>query len=400
MPRARVRKVERKRKRFEVKTEPLADGAGGSSAAGAGRAGARGGGGSDSGSAASHCGPPPAKRARVTVKKELKVKVKREKGREKAKGKGKVEGNGEEREDGEEELAFDLAPPRRRGGEAEEPLGPPRYGPRGQRGWDGVSRWMCFSTCRAFARSLGLKGQKEWEAWSKVPGQRPEDVPSRPNHVYAGYGWQGWGDFLGTGKGIFKSFDEARAFARGLKLSSVRAWEVWSKDHRPSDIPSAPDQFYKEAGWTNWGDFLGTGRSKPIFRSFDDARAFARGLKLSSVRAWNAWSKDHRPSDIPSGPDQVYKEAGWTNWGDFLGTVRNKRIFKSFDDARAFARGLKLSGQKAWQVWRKDHRPSDIPSRPDNFYKEAGWTNWGDFLGTGNKRKGRKPSNMSRRKKK
>ena len=142
MPRARVRKVERKRKRSEVKTEPLADGAGASSsAAGAGRAGARGGGGSVSGRrGASHCGPPPAKRARVTVKKERKVKVKKEK------GKGKVEVKSEEKEGGEEEMAFDLAPPRRRGGETEEPLGPPRYGKRGKTKWDGVSRWMHFSS--------------------------------------------------------------------------------------------------------------------------------------------------------------------------------------------------------------------------------------------------------------
>ena len=259
MPRLRVRKLEKKRKRCEVKTEPLADGAGASSAAGAGRAGARGGGGSVSGGGASHCGPPPAKRARVTVKKERKVKVKKEKG----KGKGKVEVKSEEKEGGEEEMAFDLAPPRRRGGETEEPLGPPRKS--GNSKWDGVSRWMHFSSCRAFARSLGLKSTKKWEAWSKVPGQRPEDVPSHPNSVYAGFGWKGYGDFLGTGnyrKGTFKSFDDARTFARGLKLSGERAWRAWRKDHRPSDIPSDPRVAYKEAGWTNWGDFLGTGNKQ------------------------------------------------------------------------------------------------------------------------------------------
>ena len=177
MPRLRVRKLEKKRKRCEVKTEPLADGAGASSAAGAGRAGARGGGGSVSGSGASHCGPPPAKRARVTVKKERKVKVKKEKG----KGKGKVEVKSEEKEGGEEEMAFDLAPPRRRGRETEEPLGPPRYGKRGKTKWDGVSRWMHFSSCRAFARSLGLKSVREWRAWGKVPGQSPEEPPSDPH---------------------------------------------------------------------------------------------------------------------------------------------------------------------------------------------------------------------------
>ena len=272
MPRLRVRKLEKKRKRCEVKTEPLADGAGASSsAAGAGRAGARGGGGSVSGGGASYCGPPPAKRARVTVKKERKVKVKKEKG----KGKGKVEVKSEEREGGEEEMAFDLAPKRRRGEETEEPLGPPRYGPGGKRGWDGVSRWMHFSSCRAFATSLGLKSLKEWEAWRKVPGQRPEDVPSAPNQVYAGFGWKGYGDFLGTGNvrnTTFKCFDEARAFARGLKLSSVEAWNTWRKDHRPSDIPSRPDEVYKQAGWINWGDFLGTGNKPGYYPSSKRSR--------------------------------------------------------------------------------------------------------------------------------
>ena len=104
----------------------------------------------------------------------------------------------------------------------------------------------------------------EWKAWSKVSGQRPEDVPSDPHRTYAGFGWKGYGDFLGIGKGrngnrIFKSFVDARAYACGLKLSSKKAWQAWRKDHRPSDIPSDPYTTYKEAGWTNWGDFLGTG---------------------------------------------------------------------------------------------------------------------------------------------
>ena len=264
MPRLRVRKLEKKRKRCEVKTEPLADGAGASSAAGAGRAGARGGGGSVSGGGASHCGPPPAKRARVTVKKERKVKVKKEKG--KGKGKVKVEVKSEEKEGGEEEMAFDLAPPRRRGGETEEPLGPPRRG-QGQRKWDGVSRWMHFSSCRAFARSLGLKSKKEWRAWSKVPGQRPEDVPTNPHKNYAGFGWKGYGDFLGTGnvsggqRSRFRSFEDARAFVRRLKLSSHTAWQAW-RSYRPRDIPCNPNEAYKGAGWINWGDFLGTGNKR------------------------------------------------------------------------------------------------------------------------------------------
>ena len=145
-------------------------------------------------------------------------------------------------------------------------LGPKKK--RGGRGggWDGVSRWRHFLRCRAYARSLKLKGVKEWQAWCKVPGQRPEDVPSSPERTYAGLGWQGYGDWLGTGnvehgKKNFRSFEACRAYARSLALSDKRAWKAWSKvpGNRPADVPSRPDQAYKDVGWTNWGDFLGTG---------------------------------------------------------------------------------------------------------------------------------------------
>ena len=56
------------------------------------------------------------------------------------------------------------------------------------------------------------------------------------------------------------------------------------------------------------------------FRSFAAARAFARGLGLTSMRAWQAWCKGGaRPADIPSSPNQVYKGKGWAGYGDWLG---------------------------------------------------------------------------------
>ena len=155
---------------------------------------------------------------------------------------------------------------KKRGGK-EVLLGPKKKRSGGS--WDGVSRWRHFLRCRAYARLLKLKSQKEWKAWSKVPGQRPEDVPSRPDKIYAGLGWQGFGDWLGTGNvkhgnENFRSFEACRAYARSLQLSHWRAWWAWCKvpRNRPKDVPSCPDQVYKEAGWTNWGEFLGTGNKR------------------------------------------------------------------------------------------------------------------------------------------
>ena len=57
--------------------------------------------------------------------------------------------------------------------------------------------------------------------------------------------------------------------------------------------------------------------------------------------------------------------------------------YRSFKEARKFARSLKLSGRKEWREYLKSgKRPDDIPSRPDGTYKKE-WKGLGDFLGTG-----------------
>ena len=79
----------------------------------------------------------------------------------------------------------------------------------------------------------------------------------------------------------------------------------------------------------------------------------------------------------------------WVSWGDWLGTGNVKRTkgvhvkqFRSFADARAFARSLHLSGQRAWERWcREGERPEDMPSLPSSVYAGQGWAGWVDFLG-------------------
>ena len=48
-----------------------------------------------------------------------------------------------------------------------------------------------------FVHQLGLKSQKEWLEWTRVPGNLPEDVPKNPYVAYMGKGWIDWPHFLG-----------------------------------------------------------------------------------------------------------------------------------------------------------------------------------------------------------
>ena len=82
----------------------------------------------------------------------------------------------------------------------------------------------------------------------------------------------------------WRPFEEARKFARSLKLKNQGEWVEYCKsDERPSDIPTNPHNAYKNDGWKSLGDWLGTGRTRVEASrqtSFDEAREFARSLKL------------------------------------------------------------------------------------------------------------------------
>lgn len=186
----------------------------------------------------------------------------------------------------------------------------------------------------------------------------------------------------------WRPFEEARDFARDLKLKDTIEWRKWSQTNvRPNNIPTSPDRVYKNEGWIDWADWLGTRYRRGKWRSFEEARLFARSLGLQNQVDWNQWAKSElRPSTIPSTPQRIYKDKGWLSWGDWLGTghVANQNmIYRPFDDARMFVRKLGLKNRNDWGEWsQSEARPNDIPASPRSAYKSEGWVSWGDWLGT------------------
>src|ERR1035437_2630261 len=66
--------------------------------------------------------------------------------------------------------------------------------------------------------------------------------------------------------------------------------------------------------------------AKLSYRPFEDARNFARSLKLKNITGWVAFTKGlttqlgKLPADIPAYPNQTYVDEGWNGVGDWLGT--------------------------------------------------------------------------------
>lgn len=254
--------------------------------------------------------------------------------------------------------------------------------------------WLPFEEAKAFVHNLNLENQKEWSIYSRT--DRPNNIPGNPYKIYQNNGWINWGDWLGTSsvrKKDFLTFIDARNFVRSLGLNGNQEWREYSKSgERPENIPSSPERVYKDQGWVNWGDFLGTGNIKPgdiDYLPFGKAREFAHSLKLKSQMEWNEYCQSgERPENIPASPEHQYKNDGWTTWSDFLGNgyiPNHQRIFLSFENTKKFARSLGLKGDHEWrEYWKTNNRPNNIPANPSKVYKDKGWVNWPDFLGTGN----------------
>ena len=218
--------------------------------------------------------------------------------------------------------------------------------------------FLPFKQALVYARSLKLKGRKEWRVWS-MGDVREANIPSNPHRTYKHDGWQGDGHWLGTGKLVggklaFRPFKKALLHARSLKLKSQTEWKDWTKTGaRPANMPSNPDQTYKHDGWQGYGHWLGTGTVAPQdkqFLPFKEALQYARSLKLKGVDEWQDWAKSGvRPANMPSTPHKIYKHDGWQGYGHWLGTgtvAPQDKQFLQFKTALLYARTLKLKSLK------------------------------------------------------
>jgi hypothetical protein len=273
-----------------------------------------------------------------------------------------------------------------------------------------------FKEARKFVRSLKLHNQKEWRSFSKTD-KKPDDIPANPDVVYKDKEWVGYGDWLGTGNvanflKVYRPFKEARDYARSLGLKSMSEWAAFTKGELarirrkfPKDIPASPNQTYKDKGWVGNGDWLGTGNVAAhlkVYRPFKEARDFARGLGLKSVKEWQLFCrgklpriKQRLPEDISSSPNKTYKDKGWVGYGDWLDTGRvaaHLKVYRPFKEARDYARSLGLKSVEEWQMFCKgellrikQRLPEDIPAYPYRIYKDKGWLGSGDWLGKARK---------------
>ncbi|MDB4839894.1 hypothetical protein OAH75_01065 [Nitrosopumilus sp.] len=279
---------------------------------------------------------------------------------------------------------------------------------RGKYFHKGNGRWS-FEKSREYVHKLNIKGLTGWIAYCKSE-KRPPEIPASPHTSYRNEGWEGYGDWTGTGRTrsiSFLPFDEARQYVQKLKIKNRSEYNEWAKSkQRPSNIPSNPERTYKKE-WKGNGDWLHVStivldliptipinpnvsvdqaikNLKNKFLDYDSAKKYVRNLKLKNQKEWIQYTQSgKRPKYIPGMPWLHYDE--WSGFSDWLGTKRIRPTkFLSFEEARSFVHSLKFKKMAEWEKWvLTDRKPANIPANPVAFYsKTMEWTNVNHWLGT------------------
>lgn len=187
--------------------------------------------------------------------------------------------------------------------------------------------YLPFIEARTIVHKLDIKGIKEWVEYCKS-GLRPLDIPFHPNNIYRDKGWYDFADWLGNPNSrTHRPFIEARAFIHTLKLRNFLEWRKYCNGgNKPSDIPSTPERIYKDKGWQGIGDWLGTGsihmgtKGNRKYLPLDKAKEFVHTLSLLNKEDWMNFSQsENKPIYIPCEPQSYYRGKGWSNWEDWLG---------------------------------------------------------------------------------
>jgi len=178
----------------------------------------------------------------------------------------------------------------------------------------------------------------------------------------------------------FKDFKSAKKFVSALNLKDVIAWDEYCKSgNKPEDIPSDPENIYKNNGWKTMKDWLGITVSKENLPPFEEAVIEARKLakihNLTGIETWRLACEGAKITTLTSTPYIAYRKE-WKGIGYWLGNGKRKenpplRVHRSFEEAKKFVRSLGLKSTQEWIDYCKSgNKPDDIPSSPWNVYNE------------------------------
>jgi superfamily II DNA or RNA helicase len=244
--------------------------------------------------------------------------------------------------------------------------------------------FLSYNEARDFIINLKFETIPQWNDFKKSK-EKPNNIPRNPHQVYKDSGWVSYYEFLGILKKSYPEFEEAKVLAQNLKCKTIEEYQQKTVIDE-INLPKYPYIAYKDSGWVSWSDYLNSGNFSAKEReyfTYDEAKEFFKKYEFKSSTEFLEYKRKNPkefPPQIHRKPSLFYKNKGWVSYNDLFSTDRDK--FLPYLEAREFALKLNFKSKLEWLYWRKSgDRPNNIPSNPDRYYKDNGWTTWGSWLG-------------------
>lgn len=216
-------------------------------------------------------------------------------------------------------------------------------------------------------------------------------IPVNPNKVYSNRGWISWGEFLNTDNKSPKyyidnnvSFDEFKKWIKDNDIkTSTEFFNKVKSGNIPKNIPKKPHMFYKNKGWTMWGDVVSGGSyRKGVYWSYDECKQFLQKTygNITTKEFRELCKKNKLPREIPKKPERVFDNFNYSN---FLNNGINKgglNFYYSLEKLKSIIIEENINSVSEWRNFIKNkNNDIRVPGSPDWTYREI-WNGWGDFL--------------------
>jgi hypothetical protein len=170
--------------------------------------------------------------------------------------------------------------------------------------------YRTYLDAQTAAQNMGITSKVEYFIRYREDSQ----LPGRPEMVYTNTGWRDWYDFLGKEKSPWYSYEEAQAACWVMEIKSGADYAIRYKED--PKLPSTPNTTYTDTGWTGWAEFLG----KEKVYSYAEAQAVCREMGIKNSTDYSIrYQEDSRLHAVP---DRTYIDCGWTNWYEYIGSGR------------------------------------------------------------------------------
>ncbi|MBL7102871.1 MAG: DEAD/DEAH box helicase family protein [Bacteroidales bacterium] len=230
-----------------------------------------------------------------------------------------------------------------------------------------------YEEAKKAVQETGIKSRKEYIEQKRY--RADPKLPSQPDKYYKNKGWTKWDEFIII---YYLSYEEAREAVQGLEIKTRTDYLKYKRYKEDTLLPSNPEKTFRNKGWTNWYNFLGT-KAPNIYTTYQEAKMAVQRLNIQSMKEY----KSRRSEDprLPSSPSESYRNKGWKTFYD-LCNVKKPEYYTTYQEAQKAAQSLGIKNRHHYHDKKKYKKDPKLPSSPDKLYKSKGWKDWYYFLGT------------------